>query len=61
MGKYMSPQEFADLVGVPLHTVYSWHADGTAPRRIRIGKHCRYAVRDIEEWLERHVVENETA
>ncbi|MEU8849058.1 helix-turn-helix domain-containing protein [Streptomyces sp. NPDC048564] len=54
--EWMSPEELAEFVGLPLSTIYGFNSQGDAPRRIRIGKHCRYRRADVEEWLDRHVV-----
>ncbi len=49
----MSPQELADMLGLPLATVYGFNYRGTGPRRISLGRHVRYRVSDVEAWLER--------
>jgi predicted DNA-binding transcriptional regulator AlpA len=30
--------------------VYRWNSDGTGPRRLKIGKHVRYRLVDVEAW-----------
>jgi predicted DNA-binding transcriptional regulator AlpA len=35
---------------VPVSTVYRWNSDGTGPRRLKIGKHVRYRLVDVEAW-----------
>lgn len=52
MEKLLSPQEVADIVGVPVKTVYQWNSKRTGPRVIRIGVHCRYRPKDLEAWIE---------
>lgn len=49
---FLSPQQLADYVGVPVATVYRWRYEGTGPRGIKVGKHVRYRRRDVEAWLE---------
>ena len=51
MSDLLSPQEFADYVGVPVRTVYAWNHQGTGPTPIKVGKHVRYRREDIEAWL----------
>ncbi|MFE2558896.1 MULTISPECIES: helix-turn-helix transcriptional regulator [Streptomyces] len=52
----LSPKQLAQLLGVPIGTVYDWNHDGTGPRYARVGKHVRYSIPDIEAWLAaRHV------
>jgi excisionase family DNA binding protein len=53
--EWLSPTEFAALVGVPVRSVYVWNSRGTGPRRHTIGRHCRYRRTDIETWLEQQV------
>jgi predicted DNA-binding transcriptional regulator AlpA len=48
----LSPQDLADRYQVPVGTVYRWNYSGTGPRPIKIGKHRRYRLRDIERWEE---------
>lgn len=54
--EWISPKELAELVGLPLSTIYGFNTDGTGPRRIRVGKHVRYRRADVEAWLNRHFV-----
>lgn len=49
----MSPAELADLLGLPIAAVYNFNYRGTAPRRMRVGRHVRYRRADVEAWLER--------
>ena len=49
---FLSPTELADYLGIPMGTVYQWNSKGTGPRRIAVGKHVRYRLVDVEEWLE---------
>lgn len=48
----LSPQELADYLGVPLATVYVWNTRDSGPRKLRVGKHVRYRVSDVDKWLE---------
>jgi excisionase family DNA binding protein len=58
----LGPQELADWLGVPLATVYRWRTNGDGPPGLRVGKHLRYRVQDVESWLESQVERNgETA
>lgn len=47
----LSPQQVADYLGVPVATVYTWRARGGGPRAHRVGKHLRYQLSDVENWL----------
>jgi excisionase family DNA binding protein len=50
-GPYLTPEELAEKFRVPLETVYKWNKTGKGPRRLRIGRHVRYRVADVDEWL----------
>ena len=50
--RLLSPEQLAAMVGVPLGTVYQWHARGGGPLRIRLGRHVRYRQSDVDRWLE---------
>ena len=49
--EWISPDELAAELGIPVKTIYQWRYLGTGPRGHRIGKHVRYRRRDIEAWL----------
>jgi excisionase family DNA binding protein len=48
----LSPQDLADLCGVPLATVYRWNHYGEGPIPLHIGRHVRYRPADVDAWLE---------
>ena len=56
--EFMSPKELADLLGISVSSLYSMNSWGTAPLRIRVGKHIRYRRTDVEAWLQRNTIEN---
>lgn len=56
MVEMLTSREVAELLRVPLSTVYFWHKAGGGPRRIKVGKHTRYMRSDLEAWLDRHAV-----
>jgi excisionase family DNA binding protein len=47
-----SVEEVAEILGVPVRTVYGWRHRGEGPRAFRVGKHLRYRDEDIDAWLE---------
>jgi excisionase family DNA binding protein len=49
--KYLSPQELADELGVPINTVYFWRHMGTGPIGHKFGKLVRYAREDVDAWI----------
>lgn len=48
--KHLTPQEFAERVGVPLNTVFQWNSRGGGPRYLKVGRHVRYRLVDVEAW-----------
>lgn len=57
--EFLSVQDLADYLGVSVDTVYRWNAEGTAPKRYKIGKAVYYRRSDIVLWLETRVVTDE--
>jgi excisionase family DNA binding protein len=53
--EWMSLDEIADELGVPVRTVYAWRTKGLAPRGYKIGKHVRVKRADLDVWLEAQV------
>lgn len=51
--RLVSPHELAALLGVPLATVYGWRSRGEGPLGFRLGRHVRFDIDDVEQWLDR--------
>lgn len=53
----LSIEEVADILGVPVRTLYSWRyrTELTGPRAIRVGRHLRYRPSDVDAWLDAQV------
>jgi len=47
---HLAPADLARRENVGVETVYAWNRDGTGPRYMRIGKHARYRLADVESW-----------
>jgi excisionase family DNA binding protein len=47
-----TPEDVANYLGVPIHTLYRWRYLGIGPRAARIGKHLRYDPADVYAWVE---------
>jgi excisionase family DNA binding protein len=54
IGELITSQQLAEVLGIPLATVYQWRMRGTGPRAIKVGKHVRYRVSDVADWLDAH-------
>lgn len=50
--RLLSPKELAEYLGIPLSTIYKWNYSGEGPRRLKLGKHCRYRTADVDRWLD---------
>lgn len=44
-------EELSEYLGVPVKTIYDWRLSGHGPCAIRVGRHLKYAVSDVREWL----------
>ncbi|MFB8753196.1 helix-turn-helix transcriptional regulator [Streptomyces parvulus] len=49
--RYLTPDDIADMFGVPLETVYQWRRKRTGPPGFRIGKHVRYDPSDVRAYV----------
>ncbi|MGC5400258.1 helix-turn-helix transcriptional regulator [Streptomyces sp. DT20] len=49
--RYLTPVDLADLLGVPVETVYQWRRKDTGPRGFRVGRHLRYDPEDVRVWV----------
>ena len=50
--RLMTLAELADMLGVPVNTLYGWRCRGEGPPGYRIGRHVRYRRATVEEWLD---------
>ncbi|MFF0290277.1 helix-turn-helix domain-containing protein [Streptomyces sp. NPDC004044] len=49
--RYLTPVDLADLLGVPVETVYQWRRKDTGPRGFRVGRHLRFDPEDVRVWV----------
>lgn len=47
----LNPGALAEYLNVPVKTVYEWRSRGGGPPGIRIGRHLRYRMSDVQTWL----------
>ncbi len=50
----ISIEDLAEYLGVPVTTIYDWRVAGKGPCAIRVGRHLKFAVTDVREWLAHH-------
>ena len=43
--------ELAAYLGVPVSTIYDWRTHGKGPTAYRFGKHLKFAVSDVRDWV----------
>ncbi|MFK0234250.1 helix-turn-helix transcriptional regulator [Streptomyces vinaceus] len=49
--RYLTPDDVAELLAVPLETLYQWRKKRTGPPGFRVGKHTRYDPIDVYTWI----------
>lgn len=47
--------EVAELLAVPVGTLYAWRYRGQGPQGYKIGRHVRYRREAVDEWLSRQL------
>ncbi|MFG6297842.1 helix-turn-helix transcriptional regulator [Streptomyces rochei] len=55
--RYLTPVDLADLLAVPVETVYQWRRKQTGPRGFRVGRHLRFDPEDVRVWVESQMEE----
>lgn len=50
--RLLSIDDLAEMLQISPQTIYRWRYLGTGPVGVRIGKHVRYRVQDVEAWLD---------
>lgn len=51
MDPLLSTRELAQYLSVPEATLYQWRLRDVEPPAIKVGRHLRYRVSDVEVWL----------
>ena len=49
--RLLSTEEVARILVVPVTTLYTWRYKGTGPKAFKVGKHLRYRLEDVLNWL----------
>lgn len=44
-------RELAEYLGMPLSIAYDWRTSGRGPAAHRLGKHLKFAVSDVRDWV----------
>lgn len=56
MEQLLTPSEVAEVLGVPLATLYNWRLRHSGPPALKIGRHLRYRSSDLLRWLDSRAV-----
>ncbi|MET3770228.1 excisionase family DNA binding protein [Marisediminicola sp. UYEF4] len=49
---YLSPAQVAELLGVPVKTIYTWTSERTGPTFYKLGRHVRFIEADVHSWVD---------
>jgi excisionase family DNA binding protein len=55
--RLLSVDEVAEVLGVPVRTLYQWRHKGVGPVGLRVGRHLRYRAADVSEWIDRRAAD----
>jgi excisionase family DNA binding protein len=50
----LSPKQVAELLSVPVATIYQWRYRSEGPPGFKLGGHVRYRRSSVEAWLDEH-------
>lgn len=50
--RYLTPADVAELLGVPVETLYQWRRKRTGPPAFRVGRHLRYDPARLRQWID---------
>jgi excisionase family DNA binding protein len=57
----LTSADVSDRLLVPTRTLDQWAYQHKGPAYIRVGRHRRYRLEDVEAWLDAHTVETSAA
>ncbi len=50
----LTPTELAELLKIPVKTLYGWRYEHRGPAAVKVGRHLRYRETDVNRWLDEH-------
>ncbi|MEU4046691.1 helix-turn-helix domain-containing protein [Streptomyces antibioticus] len=50
--RYLTPADVAELLGVPVETLYQWRRKRSGPPAFRVGRHLRYDPVRLRQWVD---------
>jgi excisionase family DNA binding protein len=51
---WLDSEELSGYIKVPRRTLDQWAYKGIGPKFVRMGRHRRYRVSDVEKWADQH-------
>jgi len=51
VNKLLGPEELSEVLGVPVGTLYQWRHRQQGPPALKLGRHLRWRLEDVELWL----------
>lgn len=52
MAQLMTIEQVADVLQVPIDTVYAWRAKNYGPQAIKVGKYLRWKPETVQAWID---------
>lgn len=49
--EWLTTDELAELLKVPVSTVRAWRHNGSGPQGVRLGRHVRYRQSTVTAWI----------
>jgi len=49
--RLLTVHEVAEMLGVPVQTIYQWRQKSYGPRGVRVGKHLRYPRAEVDRFI----------
>jgi hypothetical protein len=59
--RFLSPDDLAIVLGVPVKTLYQWRYLGSGPPSFRAGRHLRYDPVVVRRWIDERTNDGEAA
>lgn len=53
--RLITVEELSESLQIPVATLYRWRSRGEGPQGIRLGRHLRYRLGDVDRWLDAHL------
>lgn len=55
LSRLLTVRELADLLQVPVKTIYTWRYKGIGPPAVPLGRYLRFRATDVAAWLDARV------